>query len=207
MNVILLGAPGAGKGTQAAKIKERYGISHISTGDAFRKNIAEGTEVGKLAKSYMDAGKLVPDDVVVRVVESRLQADDCKNGYMLDGFPRTIAQAEALEKIARIDAVIEVFVDDAEVMRRLTGRLSCKCGMSYHVSNYSEKVCAVCGKELFVRDDDKEETIAARLETYRRQTEPLVAFYRERGILHRVDGTQSADAVFAEIGKVLDDYR
>ena len=203
MNIILLGAPGAGKGSQATKIKDTFRIPHISTGDAFRKNIAMGTEIGKLAKTYMDNGQLVPDEVVVKIVESRLKEDDCKDGFLLDGFPRTIPQAEALSKVAKVDAVINIDVDFSIITNRLTGRRSCKCGESYHVSTYKDTVCAKCGQPLYVRDDDKEETIRKRLDVYRSTTEPLIAYYAERGVLHNVDGNRTIEEVFADIVSIL----
>lgn len=199
MKLILLGAPGAGKGSQAVKIKEYYGIPHISTGDAFRDNISRGTEIGKLAKSYIDEGKLVPDEVVVNIVAARLAQDDCKNGFLLDGFPRTIPQAEALAKIADVDYVVDIDVDFGIITARLTGRRTCVCGASYHISTYKETTCAACGKELFIRDDDKEETIAKRLETYKTTTAPLVEFYKGVGKLVKVDGNRPIDEVFEEI--------
>lgn len=203
MNIILLGAPGAGKGSQAAKIKDTFRIPHISTGDAFRKNIAMGTEIGKLAKTYMDNGQLVPDEVVVKIVESRLKEDDCKDGFLLDGFPRTIPQAEALAKVAKVDAVINIDVDFGIITDRLTGRRSCKCGESYHVSTYKAMTCAKCGQPLYLREDDKEETILKRLDVYRSTTEPLIAYYSERGILRNVDGNRTIEEVFADVVNIL----
>lgn len=204
MKIILLGAPGAGKGSQAAKIKDYYGLAHISTGDALRKNIANGTETGKLAESFIKAGKLVPDDVVIKIVADRIKEDDCKNGFMLDGFPRTIAQAEALDGITEIDAVIDIIVDFSVIAERLTGRRSCSCGETYHISSYSSDICAKCGSKLFIREDDKAETINNRLAVYEKLTSPLEEYYRKKGVLHEVNGMQRIDAVFEEIKGILD---
>ena len=179
-NIIMLGAPGAGKGTQSALIAEEYHIPHISTGDILRKNIKEGTELGKLAKSYIDAGALVPDDVVIGIVADRLKEEDALNGYVLDGFPRTIA--------------------------RLAGRRVCVCGATYHTSKLNgSTTCAKCGKELFFRDDDKPETVRARLETYEKQTAPLIGYYEKKGILVNVDATGTIEQDFEKIKKVLND--
>lgn len=203
MNIILLGAPGAGKGSQAAKLKEYYDIPHISTGDAFRSNIARGTEIGIYAKSFMDKGQLVPDDVVVRIVAQRLGEDDCKKGFLLDGFPRSIPQAEALEKLTKVDYVINFVVDPATVIARLGGRRSCSCGETYHISTHPSPVCDKCGATLFVRDDDKEEIILNRLAVYEKTTAPLQDFYAARGLLVNVDATRSVDEVFEEIKSKL----
>ena len=185
MKVILLGAPGAGKGSQATKIAQHYAIPHISTGDAFRSNIAKGTEIGVYAKSFIDKGQLVPDDVVVRIVDARLKEADCAKGFLLDGFPRSIPQAEALDRLTDIDAVINIEVDFSVITARLTGRRTCRCGESYHISTYHKDTCAKCGQPLYIRDDDKEETIKNRLEVYRKTTEPLVKYYAEKGVLRR----------------------
>jgi len=197
MKIILLGAPGAGKGSQATKICEKYGIPHISTGDALRANIKAGTEL------YIDQGLLVPDEVVVGIVADRIQQDDCKNGFLLDGFPRTVAQADALGKLTAIDAVINIDVDFGLITARITGRRMCACGETYHVSVYKSDVCAKCGKPLYQRDDDKEETVKERLAVYEKQTAPLVDYYRKSGKLVDVDGNKSIDEVFAEIVKIL----
>ncbi len=199
MNIILLGAPGAGKGSQAVKLKEYYGIPHISTGDAFRSNIARGTEIGIYAKSFMDKGQLVPDDVVVKIVAERLGADDCKNGFLLDGFPRSIPQAEALEKLTKIDYVINFVIDFERVVERLGGRRTCVCGETYHVSTHQSDTCDKCGQKLFVRDDDKEDIIRNRLAVYEKNTAPLVDFYRERGLLVDVDADRTIDETFKDI--------
>lgn len=203
MKVILLGAPGAGKGSQATKIAEHYNIPHISTGDAFRSNIARGTEIGVYAKSFMDKGQLVPDDVVVKIVAERLSHKDCENGFLLDGFPRSIPQAEALEKLTEVDAVIDIEVDFSVITARLTGRRTCPCGESYHISWLNSDTCPKCGQKLFIRDDDKEETIKQRLDVYQKTTEPLVAFYEERGVVKKIDGNRPIEEVFASIKEAL----
>ncbi len=200
MNLILLGAPGAGKGTQAVQIAEKYSIPHISTGDIFRKNIKEQTPLGVKAKSYIDRGQLVPDEVVVEIVKDRLTREDCKNGYLLDGFPRTIAQAEALDKITRVGTVIDIEVDLQKLMQRLTGRRVCAdCGESYHVTTFSGDKCPKCGGKVVQRDDDKEETVRSRLYVYVEQTAPLIEYYESRGKLVKVDGMKSIPEVFAQI--------
>ena len=179
MNIILLGAPGAGKGTQATKISDKYGMPHISTGDIFRANIKNQTEIGLLAKSYIDKGQLVPDEVTCKIVENRLAEEDCREkGYLLDGFPRTIAQAEALEKFARIDAVVNIEIDFSLLMNRLCGRRVCRdCGESYHISTLGgATTCARCGGELYQRKDDNPETVKSRLAVYKEQTAPTCAF-------------------------------
>ncbi len=203
MNLILLGAPGAGKGTQAVRIAQDYSIPHISTGDIFRKNIKEGTPVGLKAKSYIDKGQLVPDEVVVELVALRIAEDDCKNGYLLDGFPRTLAQAEALDKIASDLKVVNIDVDLDALMDRITGRRVClECGASYHVSTKKDDVCA-CGAKLIQRADDQPETVKSRLTVYTSQTAPLIAYYENKGNLYTVDGMQSIDEVYAQIKKAL----
>ena len=205
-NIIMLGAPGAGKGTQSALIVEEYGIPQISTGDILRRNIKEGTELGKLAKSYIDAGALVPDDVVIGIVADRLKEADAQNGYVLDGFPRTIAQAEALDKVAKIDVAINIVVGFDVIVERLSGRRVCVCGATYHTSKLNgSTTCAKCGKELFFRDDDKPETVRARLETYEKQTAPLIGYYEKKGILVNVDATGTIEQDFEKIKKVLND--
>jgi len=205
MRLVLLGAPGAGKGTQAKKLIEKYGIPQISTGDILRQNVADGTPLGKEAKSYMDAGKLVPDSVVLGLVEDRLKKDDCKKGYILDGFPRNTAQAEALDKILDklgmgLTAAISVDVPKEDLMKRLTGRRTCKtCGQMFNIyfnAPAKEGVCDKCSGELFQRDDDKEETIKNRLEVYDAQTAPLIDYYGGKGILKGIEGTGSIDEIF-----------
>ena len=212
MKIVMLGAPGAGKGTQATLIAAKYQIPHISTGDIFRANIKNGTELGKKAKSYMDQGLLVPDELTVDLVIDRLAQDDCKNGYILDGFPRTIPQAEALdealEKLGeKMDYAIDVDVPDENIVSRMSGRRACTgCGATYHiVYNPSKKgeYCEVCGEKLILRDDDKPETVQKRLNVYHDQTQPLIDYYTKQSILRTVDGTQDMNDVFAEIAKIL----
>ena len=206
MNIILLGAPGAGKGTQASKIQAHYNLLHISTGDIFRANIKGGTEIGKLAKSYIDAGKLVPDEVTCDIVKDRLNWDDAKDGYMLDGFPRNVFQATELDKFAEIDLCLNIDVDEALLMDRICGRRVCSCGESYHVSTLNgATTCAKCGKELYRRADDNPETVKTRLDTYKSQTAPLIDYYRVQGKLATVtSGEMSPDEVFGQIKKILD---
>ena len=208
MRLIMLGAPGAGKGTQAAKVAEAYGIPHISTGDIFRANIKGGTALGKKAKEFMDAGKLVPDELVCDLVADRIAREDCQKGYVLDGFPRTIPQAEALEKAAadlgtRIDYAVDIEVPDDAIVERMSGRRAClKCGATYHVlynPPKEEGICDVCGSELVQRADDKPETVKTRLSVYHEQTQPLIDFYQGKGVLATVDGTLPMDEVFAAI--------
>ena len=196
MNLILLGAPGAGKGSQAVKLKEHYGIPHISTGDAFRSNISKGTEIGLYAKSFIDKGLLVPDDVVVGIVKARLEETDCANGFILDGFPRTVPQAEALDKITAVDCVIDFKVDRETVLKRLTGRRSCSCGGTFHVSKLKSEYCPVCGKKLYIRADDKPEVIEERLRVYEETTAPVAEYYREQGKLFEVDANLDIDKVY-----------
>ena len=212
MKIVMLGAPGAGKGTQAKMIAAKYQIPHISTGDIFRANIKNGTELGKKAKSYMDQGLLVPDELTVDLVIDRLAQDDCKNGYILDGFPRTIPQAEALDAALaklgeKMDYAIDVDVPDENIVSRMSGRRACTgCGATYHiVYNPSKKgdCCEVCGEKLILRDDDKPETVQKRLNVYHEQTQPLIDYYTKQSMLRTVDGTQDMNDVFAEIVKIL----
>ena len=203
-NLVFLGAPGAGKGTQAKRISEKYGIPHISTGDILRANIKAGTELGKLAKSYIDKGALVPDEVIIKVMESRLAEADCKNGYLLDGFPRTIEQAKALDKITDVTLAVNIVVDNDAVVARIAGRRMCVCGESYHVSAHPSDVCDKCGAKLYQRDDDKEETVKSRLEVYEKQTVPLIEYYSAKGVLRDVDGMKDVADVTSEIVKVID---
>lgn len=203
MKLILLGPPGAGKGTQAKSISSKYSIPHISTGDIFRMNISENTPLGIEAKGYMDKGLLVPDSLTVRIVEDRLKKDDCKNGYLLDGFPRTVYQAEELDKIDSIDCVLLLDVPDEFILSRMTGRRVCsKCGGSFHVTNNPPKVegvCNLCLGSLIQRKDDNEETVALRIEVYKKQTEPLANYYKDKGNLKTIDGTLEIDVVFQNI--------
>jgi len=212
MKIIMLGAPGAGKGTQAKKIAERYSIPHISTGDIFRTNIKNGTELGKKAKAYMDEGALVPDDLVVDLVVDRFKNPDCANGYVLDGFPRTIPQAESLDAALyaigeTVDFAINVEVPDGNIINRMAGRRSCiGCGATYHIKYNPSKVegvCDVCGEKLILRDDDQPETVKNRLSVYHDQTQPLIDFYNKKGVLAEVDGMKDMDDVFNAIVIIL----
>ena len=214
MKIIMLGAPGAGKGTQAKMIAAKYGIPHISTGDIFRANIKNGTELGAKAKQYMDKGELVPDELVVDLVIDRFKEDDCKNGYVLDGFPRTIPQAEALDKALtaigeNVDYAINVEVPDENIINRMGGRRACVgCGATYHVVYSPTKVegkCDTCGGELIIRDDDKPETVKNRLSVYHEQTQPLIDYYTKKGIIKEVDGTVDMNDVFKAITDILGD--
>ncbi|MBP5276007.1 MAG: adenylate kinase [Lachnospiraceae bacterium] len=213
MKIIMLGAPGAGKGTQAKKIAEKYGLPHVSTGDIFRANIKNGTPLGIEAKKYMDEGKLVPDELTVKILLDRVAQDDCKNGYILDGFPRTIPQAEVLDKALtelndKIDYAIDVEVPDENIINRMGGRRAClACGATYHVvfnAPKKEGICDACGKELVLRDDDAPETVKKRLDVYHEQTQPLIDFYNKKGILKEVDGTKEMNDVFNAIVSILD---
>ena len=212
MKIIMLGAPGAGKGTQADMITKKYNVPHISTGDIFRANIKNGTELGKKAKGYMDQGLLVPDSLVVDLVIDRIHQDDCKEGYVLDGFPRTIPQAEALDAALaaeneEIDVAIDVEVPDDNIVNRMSGRRAClKCGATYHIvynAPKTEGVCDNCGSELVQREDDKPETVLNRLSVYHKETQPLIDYYNQKGKVAEIDGTQDLNAVFADIEKVL----
>lgn len=212
LRAVLLGPPGAGKGTQAVRLVEKYDIPHISTGDIFRKNIKEDTELGKKAQEYMNAGELVPDELVVDLVKDRLQQDDCKNGFLLDGFPRTIFQAEKLDEFLaemgqKMDIVINLKVEKDSLIKRLTGRRVCKnCGASYHIINIPPKkdgVCDTCGGELMQRKDDNIETVENRINVYDDQTAPLIGYYKEAGTLVDFDGEQSLDEVFDAIVQAI----
>ncbi|MCI6886059.1 MAG: adenylate kinase [Lachnospiraceae bacterium] len=212
MKIIMLGAPGAGKGTQAKKIAEKYGIPHISTGDIFRANIKGGTELGMKAKAYMDQGQLVPDDVTIGMLLDRISEADCTGGYVLDGFPRTIPQAESLtealnQRGEKMDYAINVDVPDEAIVTRMSGRRAClSCGATYHVvynAPKSEGICDACGEALVLRDDDKPETVQKRLTVYHDQTQPLINYYQNEGILVTVDGTKELNEVFKDITAVL----
>ena len=212
MKIIMLGAPGAGKGTQAKLIADKYSIPHISTGDIFRANIKEGTELGKKAKEYMDKGALVPDELTCDLVMDRISQGDCKNGFVLDGFPRTIPQAEALssalEKEGKsMDFAIDIEVPDENIINRMGGRRACKgCGATYHIVNIPPKkegICDRCGEALVLRDDDKPETVKNRLTVYHDQTQPLIDYYNKKNILHEVDGTMEMNDVFNAITAIL----
>ena len=206
MNIILLGAPGAGKGTQATKISDKYGLPHISTGDIFRENIKNQTEIGLLAKSYIDKGQLVPDEVTCKIVENRIAKPDCEKGYMLDGFPRNTLQADALAKITNIDMVINIDVDFSLLMDRICGRRICKdCGEGTHTKWLNGKnVCPKCGGELTQRKDNNPETVQSRLAVYESQTAPLIAYYTEKGVIFNVDGSGSPDDTFVVVKAKLD---
>ena len=208
----MLGAPGAGKGTQAKRIAAKFSIPHISTGDIFRANIKDNTPLGAKAKSYMDKGELVPDELVIELIMDRFAQDDCVNGYVLDGFPRTIPQAEELDKALKsvndnLDYAIDVEVPDDNIINRMSGRRACvNCGATYHIVHNPPKVeneCDTCNGELILRDDDKPETVKNRLDVYHTQTEPLLKYYTEKGILYTVDGTQDMDTVFDSICKIV----
>lgn len=213
MKIIMLGAPGAGKGTQAKMIAEKFGIPHISTGDIFRANIKNGTELGKKAKAYMDDGTLVPDELTCDLVVDRIAQDDCARGYILDGFPRTIPQAKALDAALEkmqtcIDYAIDIEVPDARIVERMSGRRACiSCGATYHIrfnAPRKEGICDICGSELVLREDDHENTVQTRLDVYHEQTQPLIDFYREKGILHSFDGTRDMMTVFEDICGLLE---
>ena len=212
MKIIMLGAPGAGKGTQAAKIAAKYQIPHISTGDIFRANIKNGTELGKKAKTYMDQGLLVPDELTCDLVVDRISEEDCKNGFILDGFPRTIPQAECLtkalnERNEKMDYAVNVDVPDENIISRMSGRRAClNCGATYHIVNIPTKkpgICDRCGEPVVLRDDDKPETVKKRLDVYHEQTQPLIDYYKKAGALREVDGTVDMEDVFQAIVKVL----
>jgi len=205
MNIIFLGPPGAGKGTQAQRVCDELKIPQISTGDILRRAIKEETPVGLKAKAYVESGKLVPDEILVEIIKDRLAQDDCKPGYILDGFPRTVPQAEALEKIAKIDVVVEIAVADEALVKRLSGRRVClNCGATYHVSTLGGKTtCDKCGEELIQRKDDNPETVQNRLNVYHSQTAPLISFYQQRGLLKTFDGMQDIDVVYDSIMAAL----
>lgn len=212
MKIVMLGAPAAGKGTQAIKIADKYDIPHISTGDIFRANIKGGTELGQKAKSYIDKGELVPDEVTIGMLLDRIAQDDCKNGYVLDGFPRTIPQAESLTEALksqgdRIDFALNIDVPDEAIIKRMSGRRACpKCGATYHIvyaAPKTENICDKCGTELIIRSDDKPETVKDRLNVYHQQTEPLIAYYKTAGVLREVDGTQELPKVFEDVVAIL----
>jgi adenylate kinase len=202
MKIALFGPPGAGKGTQARFIVDEFNIPQISTGDLLRAQVRDGTTLGLKAKEYMDKGALVPDDVVIGMLEKRIGKDDCVNGFILDGFPRSLSQAEALKKIVELDSVVNIVVDEDSLVKRITGRRMCRCGATYHVEfapSEKEGTCDKCRGDLYQRDDDREETVRKRIEVYRSQTEPLARFYREGGILHDVDGNRSIDEIRDDI--------
>lgn len=204
MKLIFLGPPGAGKGTQAEKISELYGIAHISTGDMLRSQMREGTPLGAEAKGYIDRGELVPDELIVAMVAERIKEEDCANGFLLDGFPRTVSQAEALNGISDIDMVIDIAVPAERLMERIGGRRMCSgCGAGYHISSYHKDTCEKCGASLYIRDDDRPETVKHRITVYERQTKPLIDYYREKGNLSRVNGDNTPDRVFDDVAAAI----
>ncbi len=204
MNIVIMGAPGSGKGTQAALICKAHGIPHVSTGDLLRKNIADGTELGKKAKSYMDAGKFVPDDLVIALLENRIKESDCKNGFLLDGFPRNLAQAEVLDKTVKIDIALYLKTDLSKIADRMASRRVCpECGYTTSADNAPDGKCKECGAALVIRDDDKREVVENRLKVYAEQTAPLIDYYDKKGVLKTVDGMQTIDGVNAAIEAIL----
>jgi adenylate kinase len=215
MNIVLFGPPGSGKGTQAKMLAEKYGILHISTGDILRENLKNQTKLGLEAKSYMDKGELVPDDVLIKIIKDRLSQPDCASGFLLDGYPRTVPQADALSTILnemgkKLDVVLNIDVHDDELIKRLTGRRMCACGASYHIlfnPPKREGICDRCGKELYHRDDDKEEAIMNRLDVYKNQTQPLIEYYTKADVMVTVNGAASISEVFDEICRMLDDLK
>jgi len=216
VNIILLGPPGSGKGTQAAKMTEEYGLVHISTGEILRKAIAEGAELGKKARKFVETGKLVPDEIVIGLIYERLREKDCRKGFILDGFPMTVIQAQALEKVLKdlggqLDIVLNLKVNESEIIRRLSGRRSCsQCGANYHIYFNPSKEpdrCDLCGSRLYQREDDEVETVKKRIEVYRRETEPLIDYYQKAGLLRSIEGRQSQVEVFDEIRKALEVIR
>jgi len=214
MNIVLFGPPGSGKGTQAKLLAERYGVPHISTGDILRGNLNNETKLGLEAKTYMDKGELVPDDVLIGLIKDRLSESDCASGFLLDGYPRTLPQAETLSKILselgkNLDVVLNIDVPDAELLKRLAGRRMCVCGASYHILFNKPKqkgICDLCGSKLYQRDDDKEEAIANRLDVYKNQTRPLIDHYTQAGVMLTINGASDIAVVFNEICRMLDDF-
>ena len=215
MNIVLFGPPGSGKGTQAKLLAEKYGVPHISTGDILRENINNETKLGLEAKTYMDTGELVPDDVLIGLIKDRLSESDCASGFLLDGYPRTLPQAEALSKILselgkNLDVVLNIDVPDEELLKRLAGRRMCVCGASYHIlfnKPKQEGICDLCGSKLYQRDDDKEEAILNRLDVYKNQTRPLIDHYTQAGVMLTINGAADIEVVFNEICRMLDDFR
>lgn len=214
MNIILLGPPGAGKGTQAKKISENCSLPHISTGDMLRENISNNTPLGLKAKSYMSRGELVPDELLITIIKERLSRSDCSGGFLLDGYPRTIPQADALQMILtesgrKLDVVLNIDVDDEELIKRLSGRRMCACGASYHVDfnpPQKDEICDTCKAKLYQREDDKADAIRNRLVVYKKQTQPLITYYTKKNILRRIDGSKDISAIFEDIKKVLENH-
>ena len=214
MNIVLFGPPGSGKGTQAKLLAERYGVPHISTGDILRGNLNNETELGLEAKTYMDRGELVPDDVLIGIIKDRLSQPDCASGFLLDGYPRTLPQAEALSNILselgkNLDLVLNIDVPDEKLLKRLAGRRMCVCGASYHIlfnKPKQEGICDLCGSKLYQRDDDKEEAIMNRLDVYKNQTRPLIDHYTQAGVMLTINGAADIEVVFNEICGMLDDF-
>ncbi len=205
MKLVFLGPPGAGKGTQAEKICEHYGIAHISTGDMLRREMREGTELGAKAKSVIEAGGLVSDDIIIGMVKNRVKEPDCVKGFLLDGFPRTIAQADALCDIENIDMAVNIDVPAQVLVDRISGRRMCSgCGAGYHISMYSGSVCEKCGAELYIRDDDRPETVLNRINVYNEKTQPLIEYYEAKGLLRNVDGNRTPDQVLADIKALVE---
>ena len=208
MHLVFLGPPGAGKGTQADKICERFSIAHISTGDMLRKETREGTDLGRKAKAVMDAGGLVSDEIIIAMVEKRIQEPDCSRGFLLDGFPRTIAQADALSDLTGIDMAVNIDVPDAVLVERISGRRMCPgCGAGYHVSLYDKDTCEKCGAKLYIRDDDRPETVHNRIAAYNEKTQPLINYYADKGLLHTVKGDQPMEKVSAQIAALVETLR
>ena len=215
MNIVLFGPPGSGKGTQAKLLAERYGVPHISTGDILRGNLNNETKLGLEAKTYMDKGELVPDDVLIGLIKDRLSESDCASGFLLDGYPRTLPQAETLSKILselgkNLDVVLNIDVPDDELLKRLAGRRMCVCGASYHIlfnKPKQEGICDLCGSKLYQRDDDKEEAILNRLDVYKNQTRPLIDHYTQAGVMLTINGAADIEVVFNGICRMLDDLR
>ncbi|MBU4373146.1 MAG: adenylate kinase [Euryarchaeota archaeon] len=214
MNTVLLGPPGAGKGTQAKKIQEYYSLPHISTGDMLRENINDNTSLGVKAKSYMSRGELVPDELLITIIKDRLSKKDCRRGFLLDGYPRTIPQADALQMILtesnrKLDAVLNISVDDEESIKRLSGRRMCKCGASYHMAfnpPKKDEICDLCKGKLYQRDDDKPDAIRNRLIVYKKQTQPLMEYYNKKSLLKTLDGGKDISQIFEDLKKVLEEY-
>lgn len=214
MNIILLGPPGAGKGTQAKKISETFSLPHISTGDMLRENISNNTPLGLRAKSYMSRGELVPDELLITIIKDRLSRSDCSGGFLLDGYPRTIPQADALQMILtessrKLDVVLNIDVDDEELIKRLSGRRMCACGTSYHVMfnpPETEGICDACNGKLYQREDDKADAIRNRLVVYKKQTQPLINYYKNKNIMRRIDASKDISVIFEDIKEVLENY-